>query len=211
MDIAIIGTGNVGRALATSLTRAGHSVTLASRDPEHARQLAVEVGGAAATSSAQAARDAQVVVVAVPFVGSAEQVAAEIRHVVAGKAVIDVTNPLRTDFSGLAVEGTSAAEELQRWLPEASVVKAFNTILASNQAAPGRAPRPSSHPTTGGAAAGSGPGCLHGLQPARRRPPEGRSDPGGHGLPQHQPQCGQRMGLDLWLEAGAVDRWPSPG
>jgi predicted dinucleotide-binding enzyme len=137
MDIAIIGAGNVGRALALSMTRAGHHVTLASKDPGHARQVATEVGTAAARSNLEAVRGADVVVLAVPFVGTAEQVAGEIREAVAGKTVIDVTNPLRTDYSGLAVEGSSGAEELQRWLPEAVVVKAFNTIFAANQAVPG--------------------------------------------------------------------------
>ena len=136
MDIAIIGTGNVGRALALSMTRAGHHVTLASRDPGHALQVAEEVGGVAMTSSADAARAAQVVVIAVPFVGAAEQVAAEIRPAIAGKTVIDVTNPLKADYSGLAVEGSSAGEAIQGWLPEASVVKAFNTLFAASQAAP---------------------------------------------------------------------------
>jgi predicted dinucleotide-binding enzyme len=136
MDIAIIGAGNVGRALALSMTRAGHHVTLASKDPGHALQVAEEVGGVATASSADAARAAQVLVIAVPFVGAAEQVAAEIRPAVAGKTVIDVTNPLKADYSGLAVEGSSAGETIQGWLPEATVVKAFNTLFASSQAAP---------------------------------------------------------------------------
>ena len=68
----------------------------------------------------------------------ADEVAAEIRSRVAGKTVIDVTNPLKPDYSGLATEDSSAAEELQRLLPEASVIKAFNTIFASNQAQPTR-------------------------------------------------------------------------
>ena len=50
--------------------------------------------------------------------------------------MVDATNPMKPDYSGLATEGTSAAEEFQKQLPEASVVKAFNTIFASNQAKP---------------------------------------------------------------------------
>ena len=107
MDIAIIGAGNVGRALARSLTRAGHHVTLTARDPQHARSVAAEVGGVATMTNAEAAQAAQVVVIAVPFVGAAAQVAAEIRGAVEGKTVIDVSNPIRPDFSGLAVQGTS--------------------------------------------------------------------------------------------------------
>jgi 8-hydroxy-5-deazaflavin:NADPH oxidoreductase len=135
MDIAIIGAGNVGRALATSMTRAGHHVTFAANHPEHARQAAAEVGAAAAQSSAEAVRGADVVVLAVPY-GAVDAVAGEIASEAAGKVLIDVTNPLTPDFSGLAVEGTSAAEEIQRRLPDATVVKAFNTLFASNQASP---------------------------------------------------------------------------
>lgn len=136
MDIAIIGSGNVGRALAGRMVSAGHRVTLVAKDPEHAAQAAAATGASAARSPLEAAEAAQVVVLAVPFVGAAEAVAGEISSAIAGKTVIDVTNPLTPDYTGLAVEGTSAAEELQRWLPGAAVVKAFNTVLAANQAAP---------------------------------------------------------------------------
>jgi NADPH-dependent F420 reductase len=138
MKVAIIGAGNVGKALATSITRAGHEVTLSASTPESAKQAAEEVGATAAPSNAAATRDAEVVILAVPFVGAADEVAKEIREVVAGKTVVDVTNPLKPDYSGLATEGSSAAEEFQKKLPEASVVKAFNTIFASNQANPSR-------------------------------------------------------------------------
>jgi predicted dinucleotide-binding enzyme len=50
--------------------------------------------------------------------------------------VIDATNPLKADFSGLATGERSAAEELQQLLPDTAVVKAFNTVLASKQAQP---------------------------------------------------------------------------
>lgn len=138
MKVAIIGAGNVGRALASSITRAGHEVTITAKNPENAEQVAQEVGANAADSNAAAAADADVVILAVPFVGAGKQVAQEIRDAVVGKAVVDATNPLKLDYSGLATEGSSAAEEFQKLLPEAHVVKAFNTIFASNQAEPSR-------------------------------------------------------------------------
>jgi 8-hydroxy-5-deazaflavin:NADPH oxidoreductase len=138
MKVAIIGAGNVGKALATSITRAGHEVTLSASTPESARQAAGEVGAQAAPNNVAATRDADVVILAVPFVGAGEEVAQDIREAVAGKTVVDVTNPLKPDYSGLATDGSSAAEEFQKQLPEASVVKAFNTIFASNQANPSR-------------------------------------------------------------------------
>ena len=136
MKVAIIGAGNVGKALATSITNAGHDVTIAARNSGNARSAADEVGTSSADTSAAAVIGADVVILAVPY-GASAQVADDIRHGVSGKTVVDVTNPLTTDFSGLATE-TSAAEELQLRLPDASVVKAFNTIFATNQAHPTR-------------------------------------------------------------------------
>lgn len=136
MKVAIIGAGNVGKALATSITRAGHEVTLSASSPESAQEAAAEVGAQAAATNTDAINGADVVILAVPFVGAGADVAAEIRDVVDGKTIVDVTNPLKPDYSGLATEGSSAAEEFQKLLPEANVVKAFNTIFASNQASP---------------------------------------------------------------------------
>jgi hypothetical protein len=136
MKVAIIGAGNVGKALATSITRAGHDVTISASNPDSARAAAAEVGATAADNNLAAIADASVVVLAIPFVGAGEDVAHEIRDAVAGKTVIDVTNPLTPDFTGLATNGSSAAEAFQALLPEARVIKAFNTIFASNQASP---------------------------------------------------------------------------
>ena len=66
MNIAIIGAGNVGRALATSFSRAGHAVIVASRDPEHSAAVASAAHGRAAANNAEAAAAADVVVLAVP-------------------------------------------------------------------------------------------------------------------------------------------------
>jgi hypothetical protein len=134
MKVAIIGAGNVGKALATSITRAGHDVTIAAQHPEHARAAAHATGATPADSNATAVVDADLVILAVPYAAGA-QVADEIRDGVAGKTVVDVSNPLTPDYSGIATS-TSAAEELQVLLPDANLVKAFNTIFASNQASP---------------------------------------------------------------------------
>lgn len=135
MNIAIIGTGNVGSALGGSLARAGHAVTFAGRDAGEAAGVAASAGSDSA-SVVDAARTADVIVIAVPHAASAE-VAAAIAPVAAGKVVVDVTNPLAADYSGLAIQGsTSAAEQLAAALPGASVVKAFNTLFAGIQGDP---------------------------------------------------------------------------
>ena len=136
MDIAIIGTGNVGSALAGAFVRAGHDVTIAGRDIEKTRQVASSVGATPASTGREAAVVGQIVVLAIPF-ASAEAVAAEIADVVDGKVVIDVSNPFNATFDGLLSDtGLSAAERIQAWLPDARVVKAFNTVFASRQADP---------------------------------------------------------------------------
>lgn len=136
MKVAIIGAGNVGKALAGSITRAGHDVTISARSVDSARAAAEQTGAAAAESNVAAVEGADVVILAVPYVTAGASVADEIRDAAAGRTVVDATNPMKPDGSGLATEGTSAAEEFQRHLPEANVIKAFNTLFASNQANP---------------------------------------------------------------------------
>ena len=136
MNIAIIGAGNVGRALATSFVRAGHTVSIASRDPEDAGTVAAATGAAVAGSNASAVAAADVIVLATPF-SSAEAIAAEIADAVSGKVVIDVTNRMSFGADGPEIDGsTSNAEELAEFLPGAKVVKAFNTLFASHQSDP---------------------------------------------------------------------------
>lgn len=135
MKVAVIGAGNVGRALSASLLRAGHEVVIAAEHVERAESVAGELHASHGASPADATREAEVIVIAVPFAAAAKSVAEEIRPVADGKIVVDATNPLGADMT-LVTEGTSAAEEFQRWLPTASVVKAFNTLFASRQADP---------------------------------------------------------------------------
>ena len=140
MKVAIIGAGNVGKALGTSLRRAGHDVTLAATSPGSAQAAATEIGAGWADSAAAAVTDANVVILAVPYQAGGD-VAVEIADGTVGRTIIDTANPLKADYSGLATD-TSAAEELQLRLPDAHVVKAFNTVFASNQADPSGADAP---------------------------------------------------------------------
>ena len=136
MKIAIIGTGNVGTALGASLVRAGHTVTLTGQDAAKASTAATQIGARSGTSLPSAVETAEVVVLAVPY-ASVEAVAADIASVVSGKVVIDATNPLKADYSGLATEGgPSGAEHVAALLPTGHVVKAFNTLFASIQGNP---------------------------------------------------------------------------
>ncbi len=133
MNVAIIGAGNVGRALATAFTRSGHSVAITSRDPVEATAVASATGARVAASNGAAAKIADVVILAIPF-DNAEDVAKEIRGVVDGKPVVDVSNRMSFGPTGPAIDaGPSNAERLVTWLPDARVVKALNTVFASNQ------------------------------------------------------------------------------
>jgi 8-hydroxy-5-deazaflavin:NADPH oxidoreductase len=136
MKIAIIGAGNVGRALGSSFAKAGHAVTFAARDAAKTADAAKATGGTAAASPVEAATGADVIVLAVPFT-QAEAVAADLATVAAGKVVIDATNPLKPDYSGLVTDGgPSGAERIATALGGAPVVKAFNTLFASIQGNP---------------------------------------------------------------------------
>jgi NADPH-dependent F420 reductase len=137
MKVAIIGTGNVGSALGSTLAKAGHEVTFAARDEVKTRALAHQLGAGAAATPQEAAARADVIVLAVPFPAERE-VARAIAPVTDGKVVIDTANPLKPDYSGLATgPDASGAELLAGELPGARVAKAFNTLFAGLQADPG--------------------------------------------------------------------------
>lgn len=132
MSIAIIGTGSVGSGLATAFVGAGHRVVVAGRSSEHVEAAASATGAIAVSSAAAAAALSDVIVLAVPW-DAVESIADAIRPVVNGKVIVDVTNPARPDWSGPLFAGAdSGAERLAAWLPDARIVKAFNTVFAGN-------------------------------------------------------------------------------
>jgi NADPH-dependent F420 reductase len=135
MNIAIIGAGNVGKALTGSATRAGHSVTVSSKGGTTARTLAEETGARAAATEREAIEAADVVILAIPYT-AVDDVLSQAGAALDGKVVVDATNPIKADHSGLATNGTSGAEEIQAKVPGARVVKAFNTAFAARQADP---------------------------------------------------------------------------
>lgn len=137
MNIGIIGSGNVGKALGQIWLKHGHKVLFSfSRDPKKLEQFAGALGsGASVGTPAEAARFGEVVVLATPWPVAQEALRAA--GSLGGKVLIDCTNPLKADLSGLAVgHTTSAAEEISRWAPGARVVKAFNTTGADNMGRP---------------------------------------------------------------------------
>jgi 8-hydroxy-5-deazaflavin:NADPH oxidoreductase len=130
MKITVIGAGNMGSAFVKQLHGAGHSVKITSRDGAKATALASKYAGVHAVPAQGAADDADAVVLAAGY-GDAAVALASLGNL-AGKVVIDITNPLTADYMGLTVgHSTSAAEEIAKAVPQAVVVKAFNTLFAS--------------------------------------------------------------------------------
>ncbi len=137
MNVTIIGAGNMGRGIGHRLVAGGHSVTIVDRDPEEAEQLAEELrsaaeGGATVEAAAPGAElHGEVVIIAVYYPGALE-IVRELGERLAGKVVVDISNPLNQTFDGLATPpGTSAAEEVAATAPAGTrVVKAFNTTFS---------------------------------------------------------------------------------
>jgi 8-hydroxy-5-deazaflavin:NADPH oxidoreductase len=115
--IAIIGKGNVGKGLAEGLRRAGNEVRFGSRDSQESpRDVSIW---------------ADIVILAVPW-GAHVEIAKTLRGALDGKTVVDVSNVLTPSYELALGFTTSGAEELQKQIPGAKVIKAFNTIFAQN-------------------------------------------------------------------------------
>jgi len=133
MKIGIIGSGAVGKSFARAFSTLGHDVKIGSRTPEKLNDFVAEAGPRVTSSTfEEAARFSDVVVMATLGVATEEAIKIADPANFKGKVVIDATNPL--DFSPggppkLAMAGQgSLGERVQRWLPNARVVKAFNTV-----------------------------------------------------------------------------------
>jgi predicted dinucleotide-binding enzyme len=135
MNVTIIGAGNMGRGIASRLVSGGHGVTLVGRDAAKPEALAADLRRTAPAAKVVAASLADglrndVVVLALPY-GAAIDFAKVNAAALAGKVVVDITNPLNATYDGLVTAGgPSAAEELATLLPGSKVVKAFNTTFA---------------------------------------------------------------------------------
>lgn len=134
MNITILGTGNMGAAFAQQLHAAGHALNILGRDPARTRALAERFG---ATSEPARAAASDVVILATGYddaIGALR--GAGLRD---AAVVVDITNPLTPDYTGLTLGySTSAAEQIAAALPTLRVVKAFNTVFAQRLAAGAR-------------------------------------------------------------------------
>ncbi len=136
MRIAVIGTGHVGGALGTGWARAGHEVIFGTRTPDtpELKSLLQSAPKAGAESARSAARRAEVAALAIPW-SAAPEVLAEIGEQVRGKILIDCTNPAKA-WPAMDHSAGSGAEQIARLVPNAKIVKAFNTTGFENMQNP---------------------------------------------------------------------------
>jgi 8-hydroxy-5-deazaflavin:NADPH oxidoreductase len=127
MKIAVIGSGNMGSSFVKQLRKAGHAVSVTSRNEASAQALAASHG--ATIVDVSKVRDAEIIILAT---GAADAIPAlKAAGNLSGKVVVDITNPLTADYMGLTIgHSTSNAEEIAKAIPGVRLVKGFNTIFA---------------------------------------------------------------------------------
>ncbi|AKS33656.1 NADPH-dependent F420 reductase [Mycolicibacterium goodii] len=138
-NISIIGTGNMARAIGTLAVAGGNTVEIIGRDHTKAADLAGRLGGGATTGEFGAVPSGDIVIVSLLH-AAVVPVVAEYGDALAGKIIVDISNPFNAAADGLAIpEDTSIAQEVAKTAPaDATVVKAFNTIFGA-VLTPGRA------------------------------------------------------------------------
>lgn len=135
MRISIIGTGNMARAIGTRALAGGHEVTIRGKDEEHTRAAVSELedagdGSVSGTVDGEPI-DGDLVILAV-YYDDARVVVERYADQLAGKTVVDITNPVNESYDALVVPpDSSATQELAQLAPEARFVKAFNTTFAN--------------------------------------------------------------------------------
>lgn len=128
MRITVVGAGNVGGTLGARLSAVGHEIVFAVRDANDPKHQALgKTAKASVRPLVTAAEGASIVLLATPW--DSTQEALRQMRLDEGTIVVDATNPIAKDFSGLALgQTTSGAEQVAAWVPKARVVKCFNSV-----------------------------------------------------------------------------------
>jgi hypothetical protein len=129
-SVSFIGLGGMTRAIGARAVQGGNAVEVIGRDAAKARDLAAALGGGAAAGTFATAPAGDIIVLAVPYTGAAA-VVARYGDALAGKIIIDITNPFNASATELVTpDGTSGAQEIAKAAPAgAHVVKAFNAVF----------------------------------------------------------------------------------
>jgi 8-hydroxy-5-deazaflavin:NADPH oxidoreductase len=129
MDVTIIGTGNMARGIGSRVIAGGHGLTVVGKDVERAEAVVSDIGGGTATTGDPIEGDVVVLAVYYP---DARSIIEQHGDQLAGKVVVDITNPVNETFDDLVVPAdSSATAELAALAPDARFVKAFNTTFAT--------------------------------------------------------------------------------
>ena len=128
--ISIIGAGNMATAIGTRAAKHGHTVEIMSRDAAKAQAVAEQIGGSASVGTYGARPAGDIVFLAVLYAGAVD-VVEHYGDALAGKILVDITNPFNADASGVVTApGDSASQQIAAAAPEGTtVVKAFNSIF----------------------------------------------------------------------------------
>jgi predicted dinucleotide-binding enzyme len=132
MHVTLIGTGNMARGLGSRVLAGGHDLTVVGKDEQRAEAVAADLGGQGRVGTAVDGDpiEGEVVVLAV-YYPDARAAVEQYADQLAGKVVVDITNPVNATFDGLVVPPDgSATNELAGLAPDARFVKAFNTTFA---------------------------------------------------------------------------------
>jgi predicted dinucleotide-binding enzyme len=142
-NISIIGTGNMARTIGALAVAGGNTVEVIGRDRSKAADLAKALGGSATTGEFGAVPAGDIVIVALLY-ANVVPVVAQYGNALAGKVIVDITNPITPDSKGFVTpEGSSGAQEIAKAAPAgAHVVKAFNTLFSDVLAAGSAEGRP---------------------------------------------------------------------
>jgi len=129
-SISIIGTGNMAHTIGALAVARGNTVEVIGRDKSKAADLAEALGGGATRGEFGAVPAGDIVIVSLLY-ANVVPVVAQYGDALAGKVIVDISNPFNSAADGLAIsDGTSIAQEVAKVAPAgASVVKAFNTIF----------------------------------------------------------------------------------
>lgn len=133
MNITIIGSGNMAKGIGVRLVKGGHKVTIHAQDAEKGNQLTEQLKNISKSADVSIATVGsnldEIAILAIPYT--------EVRNIAKsydgfdGKIVVDITNPVDFNTFELIPEpGQSGAQEIAKLIPNAKVVKAFNTTLA---------------------------------------------------------------------------------
>lgn len=142
--ISVIGaSGNMGSAISKSLSKGNNRLLLFANEKAKVEAVVKDIKSSNASAEVEALEcptdaswEADIIILAVPY-GAEKEIAEKIKEVANQKIVISIANPLNETFDGLVTApDTSAAEELQKLLPNSKVVKAFNTTFAADFSTP---------------------------------------------------------------------------